>query len=96
MITNVDSTVSAHICHTHHGHAKQLEHAWLPKSKREQIAALLQQGVSQDRILHGIREETVSQTNGEFKRHHLADKKDLNNIKTSFQLKDTHGYPDNQ
>ena len=38
----------------HYGHEKEPQHIWLPKRKRQQVVALLQQGVSRHRILSDI------------------------------------------
>ena len=83
------------ICYTHYGHEKELQHTWLPKSKRQHIAALLQQGVSRDRILSDIREEAVQQGN-EFTRYYLTAKKDLDNISKSFGISDVQKHSDEQ
>ena len=73
-------------CLTHYGHQKELQHTWLPKQKKEEIAALLQQGVGRNKILGDIREEGINAE--EFKRYHLTDKKDLANITKAFGLGD--------
>ena len=54
------------VCHTHHSHEKEIQHIWLSSEKRRQIAAQINQGVSVDRILEGIREETLEE---DIKRH---------------------------
>ena len=83
------------ICYTQYGHEKELQHTWLQKSKRQHIAALLQQGVSRDRILSDIREEAMQQGN-EFTRYYLTAKKDLDNISKSFGISDVQKHLDNQ
>ena len=76
------ATITVDLCLTHHGHQKDLQHTWLPKQKKEEMAALLQQGVSKDKILGDIREHGIQ---GEsFKRYHLTDRKDLSNISRAF------------
>ena len=40
-----DEEVSVSVCKTHYGHSKKLGHTWLPRNKREEIAAKLQQGI---------------------------------------------------
>lgn len=57
---NSDGSISAEICHTHHGHKKEVQHTWITKQKREEIAAHLQQGVSKDKILNDIRDEAMN------------------------------------
>ena len=47
------------VCYTHYGHDVALQHTWLPKGKRQRIAAQLQQEVSKERILHDVREEGI-------------------------------------
>ena len=83
------------ICYTHYGHEKELQHTWLPKSKRQHIAALLQQGVSRGRILSDIREEAMQQGN-EFTRYYLTAKKDLDNISKTFGISDVQKHSDDQ
>lgn len=90
-----EEKVSAEICHTHYGHDKQLQHTWLPKAKRQQIAALLQQGVSRDKILEDIRENAMNETD-EFMRYHLTDKKDVSNIVKSFGLSQVQKHTNDQ
>ena len=91
-----DGKILAEICHTHHGHKKEVQHTWLSKGRRKEIAACLQQGVSRDRILNDIREDATKHSDLEFKRHHLVDKKDIGNIKTSFALNDIQKHSDDQ
>ena len=79
------------ICYTQYGHEKELQHTWLQKSKRQHIAALLQQGVSRDRILSDI-----MQQGNEFTRYYLTAKKDLDNISKSFGISDVQKHLDNQ
>ena len=87
--------IEVNICYTHYGHEKELQHIWLPKSKRQQVAALLQQGVSRDRILSDIREEAIQESD-EFTRYHLTAKKDLDNIMKSFGINEVQKHPDDQ
>ncbi len=82
---NVDETVSVDVCYTHYGHDMEMQHTWLPKRKREQIAALLQQGVTREKILEDIRESAINEAD-EFTRQHLLEKKDVDNITRSFGL----------
>ena len=56
----------------------------------------MQQGVSKQRILNDIREEATNQCSQDFKRHHLATKKDLNNIEKSFGLDTISRHGDDQ
>ena len=64
----------ADINYTHYGHEKELEHVWIPKGKRQEIAA---------KGRYCIRESV----NGTFSHHHLIDTTDLNDIETAFVLK---------
>ena len=87
--------IGVNICYTHYGHEKELQHIWLPKNKRQQVAALFQQGVSRDRILSDIREEAMQESD-EFTRYHLTAKKDLDNIMKSFGINEVQKHPDDQ
>ena len=87
--------MKADICYTHYGHERDLQHTWITKSKRQKIASLLKQGVSRDRILNDIREEAMQQES-EFTRYHLAAKKDLANIMSSFGVSEVQRHPDDQ
>ena len=91
-----DGKILAEICHTHHGHKNEVQHTWLSKGRRIEIAARLQQGVSRDRILNDIREDATKHSDLEFKRHHLVDKKDIGSIKTAFALNDIEKHSDDQ
>ena len=74
--------ITVDLCLTHYGHQQDLQHTWLPKQKKEEMAALLQQGVFTNKILGDIREKGMQ---GEaFKRYHLTDMKDLSNISRAF------------
>ena len=90
-----EGKISAEVCHTHYGHDKQLQHTWLPKAKRQQIAALLQQGVTREKILEDIRESAMNEAD-EFKRYHLTGKKDLSNIMNSFGLSQVQKHTNDQ
>ncbi len=63
----------------------EMQHTWLPKRKREQIAALLQQGVTRENFLEDIRESAINEAD-EFTRQHLIEKKDVDDITRSFGL----------
>ena len=69
----------------HYGHEIELQHVWLSKTKRQELAAKMQQGVPRERILNDIREGV---TEDQFLREHLVEKKDLFNIQRAFGLKD--------
>ena len=94
--SNADDTITVEICYTHHGHFKQLEHMRLTKGKRESIAVSLQKGASDARVLTDIREDAINQLDESFKRYHLADKKDLQNIKASFGLNNVKRHQEDQ
>lgn len=87
--------MAVNICYTHYGHEKELQHTWLSKGKCEQIAALLQQGVSRERILSDIREDAMQQSD-EFTCYHMTGKKDLSNIMSSFGISDVQRHADDQ
>lgn len=88
-----DGKISSQVCYTHYGHNQDLQHIWIPKQTKDGIAAKLQQGISRERILNDIRNNmTVSN----FKRHHLIDKKDINNIEKSYGLKAIHRHANDQ
>uniref|UniRef100_A0A1B6CQR6 C2H2-type domain-containing protein n=1 Tax=Clastoptera arizonana TaxID=38151 RepID=A0A1B6CQR6_9HEMI len=65
----------------HIGHENELKHIQLTKEERNQIAIQLASKISYDEILKGI-QNTAS--NNDLKRIHLLNKKDLVNIKNSF------------
>ena len=94
VVINADGTLLVDVCYTHHGHKVQLEHTRIAKGRREQIAVSLQQGVAKERILNDLREDGLKSET--LKRHHLIGKKDIANIKTSFQLDDVRRHPDDQ
>ena len=94
-IVTEEGKITAEVCHTHYGHDKELQHTWLPKAKRQHIAALLQQGVSRDKILEDIRESAMNETD-EFKRYHLTGKKDVNNIMKSFGISQVQKHTNDQ
>ena len=76
-----NGSVKASICTTHYGHQLSLGHIRLSKEYRYSIAAKISQGVSFQRILDDIREDT-----GKVKRLHLTTRQDIRNIERSFGL----------
>ena len=82
------------VCRSHHGHENQIQHIWLSKHKKEQIAAQLQQGITRDRILNDIRDEALK--GEDLKRYHMTVAKDLANIKRSFGLFDVQKHSNDQ
>ena len=60
VITQNEHGIIAHICSTHYGHSLRLGHLRLPKLDRCEIAAKLYQGVTFERILVDIRDNTES------------------------------------
>ena len=80
------SRVSVDVCYTHYDHEGQRQHTWLTKKKCQKIAALLQRGVSKERILEDIRSENSHYNKGTISRAFiLLDKKILySNIMNSF------------
>ena len=95
MTKHDDGKVSVDVCHTHYGHERQLQHTWLTKTKRQEIAALLQRGVSRERILEDIREQALQHSDN-FTRSHLTRKKDLSNIMNSFGIDEVQRHADDQ
>ena len=69
--------ITAEVCDTHYGHEKELQHLWLSKGKRQELAAKIQQGMPRDRILSDVRD---SVTEDNLSREHLLERKDLSNI----------------
>ena len=51
-----DGKVKVEICYTHYGHTRDIQHTWLPKGKRQELAAKFQQGVPREKILDDIRD----------------------------------------
>lgn len=78
--------ITAEVCYTHYGHEKELQHLWLSKGKRQELAAKIQQGMPRDRILSDVRD---SVTEDNLSREHLLERKDLSNIQRAFGLKKT-------
>ena len=54
-----NGTIIVDVCYTHYGHEKELQHVWLSKGKRQELAAKIQQGVPRDRILSDIKESVT-------------------------------------
>lgn len=54
--TTADGTFNVEACHTYHGHTMELQHIWLSKQGRQEIASKIQQGVPADKILDDIRQ----------------------------------------
>ena len=79
----LDGSVSATICDTHYGHAKNLGHLRVPQSVRTSIAHKLSQGIPPDRIVKDIGECVDTS----FNRVHMINKKDVANIECAFGLK---------
>ena len=90
--TSSEGRISVHACHTHHGHAVELQHTWLSKQGRQEIALKIQQGVPADKILDDIRQSIPNS----LQRHHILDKKDINNIQQAYGLKDVQRHANDQ
>ena len=86
-LTNKDGSMLVDICCMHHCHLKQVEHTRIMIDRQEGYATKLQHGVSKEKILNEIREESVNECHENVKRYHLADKLDLLNIKKTFWVK---------
>jgi len=70
-------------CSTHNSHDLNLCHLPVPEDIKHFIAAKLQDGVSLDRILDDVRNNSTSPGVG---RQHLVTKQDINNIKRKLNL----------
>jgi hypothetical protein len=70
-----------------------LQHVPLPNDKKEEIAAKLQQGISSERIIDDIRGSCNDEG---IKRYHLLQKKDLQNISSSFGLEGARKHSNDQ
>ena len=75
-----DGHVDVDVCYTHYGHEHELQHIRISKIKRREIALMIREGISRDRVLDEIRESLSD----DLHRQHLADKKDLCNISTAY------------
>ena len=67
-----DGTVTVDVCYMHYGHEIELQHVWLSQTKRQELAAKMQQGVPRGRILNDTKEGV---TEDQFLREHLVEKK---------------------
>ena len=81
-VNHTTQSVKAEVCHTHYAHEPRLGHIRLSEEVRLKIAGKLVQGVTYDKILDDIR-NSVSDN---FKRIHLIQRKDINNIERAFKL----------
>ena len=81
-VNHTTQSVKAEVCHTHYAHEPRLGHIRLSEEVRLQIAGKLVQGVTYDKILDYIH-NSVSDN---FKRIHLIQRKDINNIECAFKL----------
>lgn len=90
--TTAEGKFNVEACHTHHGHPMELQHIWLSKQGRQEIASKIQQGVPADKILDDIRQSMPNNLH----RHHILDKKDINNIQQAYGLKDIQRHPNDQ
>ena len=45
VLTSPEGRVTVDACYTHLGHNEDLQHTWLAKDKRDEIAAKLKQGI---------------------------------------------------
>ena len=81
-VNHTTQSVKAEVCHTHYAHESRLGHIRLSEEDRLKVAGKLAQGVAFDKILDDIR-SSVSDT---FKRIHLIQRKDINNIERALKL----------
>ena len=89
---NTDSTIIVEVGYTHYGHQKELQHIWLSKARRQEIAAKLQRGVSKERILDDIR----NSLRASLSRRHLVESRDILNIKKEFGLNEVQRHDNDQ
>ena len=92
VVTTTEGRVNVQACHTHHGHAIELQHIWLSKHGRQEIASKIQQGVSADKILDDIRQSMPES----LQRHHILEKKDIHNIQQAYGLKNVQRHANDQ
>ncbi|KXJ25287.1 hypothetical protein AC249_AIPGENE14600 [Exaiptasia diaphana] len=85
-------TVVAEVCLTHYGHEVEPQHLRLSKEKHQEIAAKIQQGVTRDHILNDVRKSVTD----DFKRHHLTERKDMDNIIRSYGLNNVQRHTNDQ
>jgi len=74
--------VEVEYCNMHHNHEVSLAHVRLPHDTHMQIAAQLQQGITMERIMDNIRDNTV----GGVTREHLVTKQDIHNVKNQYNI----------
>ena len=75
--------IAVEYCSTHNSHDLNLCHLPVPEDIKHFIAAKLQDGVSLDRILDDVCDNSTSPGVG---RQHLVTKQDINNIKRKLNL----------
>ena len=85
--------ITAEFVETHYDNNLELQHVPIPDDKKEEIAAKLQQGISNERIIDDIR--NICNDEG-IKRHHLLEKKDLQNISSSFGIESARKHTNDQ
>ena len=89
---HVDGTFTADACFTHYGHSKNIGYTWISQKKRNEIAAILQQGVSKEKILDDIR----NNVGAKFLRDHIIDKQDVVNIQRAYGLEEVQRHANDQ
>ena len=85
--------ITAEFVETHYDNNLELQHVPIPDDKKEEIAAKLQQGISNERIIDDIR--NICNDEG-IKRNHLLEKKDLQNISSSFGIESARKHTNDQ
>ena len=76
------SAVHVEYCFTHHSHETNLAHLKMPDDHKTMIAAKLQEGVSEKKILDDIRDDIPSQIG----REHLVTLQDIQNIRRKYNI----------
>ena len=76
------SAVHVEYCFTHHSHETNLAHLKMPDDLKTTIAAKLQEGVSEKKILDDTRDDGPSQIG----REHLVTLQDIQNIRRQYNI----------
>nr|XP_047133867.1 uncharacterized protein LOC124812015 isoform X2 [Hydra vulgaris] len=78
----VDGHVIVNACYSHYGHKNEIQHISLSSVQRQEIACKLKMGVTKDRILNDIRDETSCVQS----RLHLTQRQDIKNLEKAFNI----------
>ena len=78
----ITKSVNAEYCFFHYNHEEELAHLRMPDNLRKSIASKLQEGVSEKKILDGIR----NNVHGDISREHLVTVQDIQNIRRQYNI----------